>query len=186
MAQSSTGENSSSTSLPWITLAAICAMGILFGAGILVSSRVLSSMTPPPGPHNLTVHTPVADLRIEKRNEVGPGLPLYPHAALLVAGTSTSEALPTAKHPRSELTTYYTDDVPPLVDSWYLQHLGSEFVRHQVGEPGAPPELDEVRATTDSIAFLGQRGDQVRIVTLASNSTGTSITFVRFTKRPAE
>lgn len=185
MAQGST-EGNSSNSLFWMTVAFVCAMGILFGTGILVSSQVLSSMARPAGADNLTMHTPAADLRMEKRNEIGPGLPVYPHAALLLAGANTGEALPHAKHPQSQITTYYTDDVPQLVESWYLQHLGSEFVRHTVGEPQAPPELDEVAVPIDSIAFLGQRGDQIRLVTLTSNANGTRIILVRLAKPQAE
>lgn len=186
MAQSSTEGSSSSKSLLWMMVALVCALGILFGVGIDLSSRVLSSMARPAGANNLTVHTPIADLRVEKPNEIGPGLPLYPHAALLLSGTNTAGALPHPKHAQSQMTTYYTDDVPPLVDSWYLQHLSGEFARHQVGEPQAPPEVDEVPAPIDSIVFLGQRGDQIRMVTLTSNSTGTRITLVRFTKSPTE
>jgi hypothetical protein len=185
MAQGSTQGDSSSSSLSWIMVAAICAMALLFGAGILVSARVFSSMAAPKGGSSLTVHTRTADLRLEKPSEVGPGLPLYPHASLLLSGTNTGAVLPHAKHADSQLTNYYTEDVPPLVDSWYLQHLGSEFVRHTVGEAQAPRELDEVSASSDSISFLGKRGDQVRVVTLTSNSAGTIITLLRFTSAPA-
>lgn len=184
MAQSSTAGRSASSL--WMMAALVCAMGILFGAGILISSRVLSSMAPPPGSNSLTAHTPTADLRVEDRNEIGPGLPLYPRAALLLSGANTGEALPHAKHAGSQMTTYYTEDVPPLVDDWYLQHLSGEFVRHKVGEPQSPAELDEISAPIDSVAFLGRRGNQVRMVTLTSNSTGTRITLVRFGKPSAE
>ena len=186
MAQGSTQGGFSSSSISWTMVAAVCGMGVLFGAGVLVSSRVLSSMTRPSGSDNLTVHTRAADLRLEKPSEIGPGLPLYPHAALLLSETNTGEPLPRAKHAQSQMTTYYTGDVPPLVDSWYLQHLSSEFVRHTVGEPQAPAELDEISAPVDSVTFLGKRGDQVRMVTLTSNSMGTRITLVRFTKPAAE
>lgn len=186
MAQSSTGGSSSSSSLFWMMVAIVCAMGILFGAGILLSSRVLSSMATPAGADKVTVHTPIADLRFEKPNEIGPGLPLYPRAVLLLPGTNSGEAMPQARHAQSQMTTYYTEDVPPLVDSWYLQHLSAEFVRHKFGEPEAPAELGEVSSPIDSVAFLAKRGDQVRMVTLTSNSSGTRITLVRFTKRQGE
>jgi hypothetical protein len=143
-------------------------------------------MTRPAGADNLTAHTPKADLRLEKPNEIGPGLPLYPHSALILSETNAGEALPHAKHAQTQMTTYYTGDVPPLVDSWYLQHLSGEFIRYTVGRPTAPPELDEISPPVDSIAFLGKRGDQVRMVTLASNDAGTRITLVRFMKPQAE
>jgi hypothetical protein len=167
-------------------LAMVCAVGILLGAGIAVSSRVLSSMSSPAGAGSLTAHTATADFRVEKLNDVGPGLPLYPHAVLLLPGTEGGEATPQKPHVQLQTTGYYTEDMRDLVDSWYLQHLGTEFVRHKVGDPQAPDELSEVTVPSDSVVFVGKRGDQVRLVTLTSNSSGTRITLVRFAKRQAE
>ena len=186
MAQGSSEGISSSSSISWMMAAVVGAMLVLFGAGIVVTSRVFSSMVNPPGGNTLTMHTPRADLRVEKPNETGPGLPLYPRAVLLVLGANFGQAMPRAKHAQSQMTTYYTEDVPPLVESWYLQHLSAEFARHTIGESQGPAELDEIPAPVDSVAFLGMRGDQVRMVTLTSASTGTRITLVRFANPPAE
>jgi hypothetical protein len=186
MAQTSGAGSSYSKYVFWMMVALFCAIGIILGVAIHFSSRLLSSMGTRSGSDNLTVHTPTADFRVEKLNDIGPALPLYPHAVLLLPGTNAGEAMPQRRHAQLQTTTYYTEDTRELVDSWYLQHLGSEFVRQNVGDPQAPDELTEVAVPTDSVVFIGKRGDQVRMVTLTSNSSGTRITQVRFTKRQAE
>jgi hypothetical protein len=186
MAQSSAAGSSSSTSLFWMMLAAGSVFVTLLGGGIFVSSRVLSSMGARAGADTLTAHTPTGDFRVEKLNDIGPGLPLYPRAALLVPGTNAGEPLPKGPHAQVQTTTYYTEDTRDLVDSWYLQHLGPEFVRHKAGDPQPPAELSEVPVPADSIAFAGKRGEQVRIVSLTSNSSGTRIMLLRFVKHQAE
>ncbi|HXN51908.1 MAG TPA: hypothetical protein VN943_08230 [Candidatus Acidoferrum sp.] len=186
MAQSSGAEGSSSNSLFWMMVAVVSAVVILVGAGVFASSRVISSMASRAGAENLTVHTPTADFRVEQLNDIGPGLPLYPRAVLLLPGTIVDETMPQSTHARLQTTAYYTDDTRDLADSWYLQHLSAEFARHKVGDPQPPDELSEVIVPVDSVVFVGKRGDQVRMVTLTSNSSGTRITLVRFTKRQAE
>jgi hypothetical protein len=186
MAQASSGGSSSSNSLFWMMLAAGSVFMILLGGGIFVSSRVLSSMGTRAGADTITAHTPTGDFRVEKLSEIGPGLPLYPRAALLLPGTNADEPLSKGPHVRLQTTTYYTEDTRDLVDSWYLQHLGPEFVRHKAGDPQPPEELSEVPVPTDSIAFAGKRGEQVRIVSLTSNSSGTRIMLLRFAKHQAE
>jgi hypothetical protein len=186
MAQNSSAGNSSSNSLFWMMLAAGSVFFVLLGGGIFVSSRVLSSMGTPAGAGTLTAHTPTGDFRVEKLNDIGPGLPLYPRAVLLLPGTNAGEPLLKGPHAQVQTTTYYSEDTRDLVDSWYIQHLGAEFVRHRVGDPQAPDELNELPVPADSIAFAGRRGEQVRIVSLTSNSTGTRIVLLRFAKHQAE
>jgi hypothetical protein len=186
MAQTSGSGSSYSSYLFWMMVALVCAVGIILGVAFHLSSRLLFSMAPPSGADSLTAHTRTADFRVEKLNDIGPGLPLYPHAVLLLPGTNAGEAMPQKPRVRLQTTTYYTEDIRELVDSWYLQHLGAEFVRHSAGDPQAPGELTDVAVPADSIVFIGKRGDQVRMVTLTSNSSGTTITQVRFTKRQGE
>jgi hypothetical protein len=186
MAQTSAAGSSSSNSLFWMMLAAGSVFVILLGGGIFVSSRVLSSMRSPAGAGAVTAHTPTGDFRVEQLKDIGPGLPLYPRAILLVPGGSAGAALPQGPHSQLQTTTYYTDDTRESVDSWYLQHLGAEFVRHKIGDPHPPEELSDLPVPTDSIAFAGRRGEQVRVVSLVSNSSGTQIMLVRFVKHQAE
>ena len=185
MAQSSSA-GASSNSVLWMMVAVVCVIVVLLGAGIFASSRVISSISAPAGSGNLTAHTPSTDFRVQHVNDVGPGLPLYPHAVLLLPGTNGAEAAPQKSNPSLQTTTYYTEDTRDLVDSWYLQHLNSEFVRHTPGDAQTPPDLNEVTVPPDSIVFFGKRGNQIRMAILSPNSSGTKITLLRFTNRPAE
>jgi hypothetical protein len=142
-------------------------------------------MSRPVGASSLTAHTPTADFLVEQPTEVGPGLPLYPHAVLFLPGAS-DEPILQKPHAHLQTTTYYTDDTRGLVESWYLQHLSPEFVRYKDGDPQVPEELNEMTVPDDSIVFVGKRGNQVRMATLTTNSAGTKITLLRFTKNQSK
>ena len=61
-----------------------------------------------------------------------------------------------------------------------------EFARQDSGPKKLPPALHGSQISDDDIAFVGERGDQVRAVSLSAEDTGTKITLLRsFTKPPA-
>lgn len=179
-------DSSSSKSLLWMMIALFCGLGILLGGGIFTASRVLRSMQFRAMGEKLTVHTPAADLRVEKTNEVGPGLPIYPHASLVLPGENVGTATPGGNQAEVQAVTYHTNDIRDIVESWYLGHLGAEFVRHDAGDKVFPEAFREARISDDYITFVGERSEQVRIAAMAPDSTGTKITLVRFTKHAGQ
>jgi hypothetical protein len=49
-----------------------------------------------------------------------------------------------------------------------------------------PEVFHESHISDDDITFVGERGDQVRVVSLATEDMGTKITFLRSSKSPTE
>ena len=133
-----------------------------------------------------TVHTGDGDWRVERPSEVGPGLPVYPEASLVLGGRS---GLPTApKHNQAEVytTIYHSTDPSEFVDDWYLKHLGPEFAPSNGADQEIPGILHDASISDKDVTFVGERGDQIRIVAIAMDSTGTEIKLVRSTKRESQ
>src|ERR1700674_3591767 len=86
MAKSSSdsGGASSSKSLLFMMIALTCGFGVLLGGGLLMASRVINALGIRAGSDKTTVRTPLGEFRVEKAKEVGPGLPVYPAAALVL------------------------------------------------------------------------------------------------------
>lgn len=74
--------------------------------------------------------------------------------------------------------TYHTNDPREMVDHWYAQHLGPDFLRHDAAKP-VPEALRQMYVPANDITFVGERGSQVRVVDLGEDSTGTKITLQR-------
>ena len=164
-------------------IALFCGLGVLLGGGFFVASRVLPSMAFRAEGEKLTARTPIGDLRVEKVNEVGPGLPIYPNASLVLPGHDTLAPAPKTSLAEVQTTTYHTNDIREIVDSWYVEHLGPEFVRRDAGNSVFSDAIRGAHISDDNIAFVAERGDQVRIVALTPDPIGTKITLLRFSKR---
>jgi hypothetical protein len=175
--------DSSFKSLPWMKLALSCGLALLIGGGIYMTShlgRALQFYTPS---SEGTVRTGDGDWRVERPSEVGPGLPVYPEASLVLAERG---GLPTGpKHNQAEVYTaiYHSTDPSEFVNDWYLKHLGPEFAPNSGSDQEIPGILLDARISDKDVTFVGERGDQIRIVAIAVDSTGTEIKLVRSTKR---
>lgn len=185
MADTSAGESSSSKSLLWMMLAFFGGLGILLGGGMLLASRVMHTAGLSAAMNKNTMHTPVGSYRLEKESAVGPGMPLYPHAFLIVPGEdNAAQAIHNAKI-GVDAVNYHSADLRDTVDAWYSKHLGPEFQRHDAGETPTPSIYQDLPVSDKDIAFVAQRGLQVRIVALSLDATGTKITLIRFDKPAA-
>lgn len=186
MADAPASGSSSSKSLMWMSVALFGGMAVLLGGGLFLAGRVVRSvgMSASAGPN--VVRTPGGGLRVEREKEVGPGIPMYPHASLVIPGEK--EAVQAAKDAENNTTrvVYLTTDPRDLVDQWYQDHLAKDFQRHDAGET---PQLDvfrDARVSGDDIAFLAERESHTRIVALTMDATGTRITLIRIDKPSAE
>jgi len=159
---------------------------VLLGGGLLMASRVINALGIRAGSDKTTVRTPLGDFRFEKAKEVGPGLPVYPAASLLLPGAAAHVASNDAE-PQVIVSTYHTNSSREYVANWYVEHLSPEFARQDAGPKKLPEAFRDSRISDDDIAFVGERGEQVRVVALAIDEMGTKITLLRsYTKPPAQ
>ena len=99
MAESSaSGESSSSKSLMFMTIAVFFGLSCLLGGGLFLANRVVRSIGLVAATSRDTIRTPAGSFRIEKQNDVGPGLPVYPN---------TEMVLPTEKATSQEVAFSY-------------------------------------------------------------------------------
>jgi hypothetical protein len=173
---------SSSESLFWVKLALSCGLALLLGGGIFMASRLGHALQFRAAGNESTIHTADGDWRVERPNEVGPGLPVYPDAGLVLPGGGSAPA-PRNNHPDMYTATYYSTDPSEFVGNWYLKHLGPEFARANSADPELQPILRYASIGDNDVTFVGERGDQISVVAIATDANGTKITLVRSAKR---
>jgi hypothetical protein len=187
MAQSaSSGESSSSKSLFFMMAAIFCGFAILLSAGLLMTSRVIHALQLRSEGDKSIVRTPLGDYRVEKAKEVGPGLPVYPQASLVLPGGAPVRLPVNDSQPQVLASTYHTNSSREYVADWYLGHLSPEFVRQDPGPKNLPEVFQESHITEADTIFVGERGDQVRLVCLTTEDMGTKIILLRSAKQPSQ
>jgi hypothetical protein len=186
MAESAADGSSSSKSLLWMMIAVFIGLSGLLGGGLFLANRMVRSMGLAAATSKGTIRTPAGSFRLEKQGEVGPGLPVYPNAAMVLPTDKATSLAIEERRAGISTVTYQTRDTRGSVDLWYSQHLGPEFARHDSGEKPLPEVFRDARVSDSDIAFLAQRGRQVRIVALSLDATGTSISLLRFDKSPGQ
>jgi len=181
---SASGGGSSSRSLLFMMIALTCGFCVLLSGGLLMASRVINALGLRAGSDKTTVRTPLGEFRLEKAKEVGPGLPVYPAATLVLAGSAAAHLPLTDDQPQVLSSTYHTNTSREYVATWYLEHLSPEFARQDSGPKKLPEALRNAHISDDDIAFVGERGDQIRVVELALDEIGTKITLLRSYTKP--
>lgn len=184
---SSAGNSSSSRSLMWMMVALFTGLGVMMGGGLFLASRLVRAMglAAATGGKD-TVHTPIGSFRLEKEDQVGPGLPVYPRSSLELPGDDATGTVLREAQNGIATATYHTTDARDFVDGWYAKHLSPDFTRHDAGEKPQPDIFHEVRVSEDDIAFLAERGGKVRIVRLSTDATGTTICLIQTNARASE
>jgi hypothetical protein len=186
MGKSSSDSAPSSKSLLFMMIAMTCGFCILLGVGLLMASRVIGALGLRAGSDKTTVRTPLGEFRVEKATEVGPGLPVYPASTLVLPGAAAHLSAGDDR-PQVISSTYHTNSSREYVANWYVEHLSPEFARQDAGPKKLPEAFRDSRISDDDVAFVGERGEQVRVVALAIDEMGTKITLLRsYTKPPAQ
>jgi hypothetical protein len=183
---SSAGNSSASKSLMWMMIALFSGMAVLLGGGVFLAGRIVRSVGLTATASKDTVTTPIGSFRMELQDRVGPGLPVYPHASLELPSESAAVGAIKEGQAGVRAVTYHTMDTRDFVDSWYSKHLSPEFTRHDAGDKPLPDIFRDAQVSESDIAFVAERGQQVRIVALSLDSTGTNISLIRFEKAAAQ
>jgi hypothetical protein len=87
--------------------------------------------------------------------------------------------------PQVVSSTYHTNSSREFVVNWYVEHLSAEFARQDSGPKKLPEEFRNSHISDDSVTFVGERGDQIRLVDLAEDDGGTKIMLLRSAKPAA-
>jgi hypothetical protein len=178
----SSGTASSSKSLMWMMIALFGGLAVLLGMGLFVASRAVRSMGLSAANGKDTIHTPGGTFRLEKEAEVGPGLPVYPRASLIVPDDDAAAAAIKQAQKGIEVSAYQSNESRDFVDSWYMKHLSPEFTRHDAGDRPADPLYADAHVLESDIVFVAERDQKVRVVALSENPSGTKISLIRFDK----
>jgi hypothetical protein len=113
-------------------------------------------------------------------------LPVYPASTLVLPGAAAHLSAGDDR-PQVISSTYHTNSSREYVANWYVEHLSPEFARQDAGPKKLPEAFRDSRISDDDVAFVGERGEQVRVVALAIDEMGTKITLLRsYTKPPAQ
>ena len=144
-----------------------------------MASRVIQAMQLRAGSDKSTVRTPIGDFRYEKAQEVGPSLPVYPQAILVLPSVAEGHLSANDDSDQVVSSTYHTNAAREFVANWYMEHLSSEFTRQDSGPKKLPEVFQKSHIADDDIAFVGERGDQVRLVALSADENGTKISLLR-------
>jgi hypothetical protein len=181
----SAGESSASKSLLFMMIAMTCGVCILVGGGFLMTSRLINTLALRNSSDKATVRTPLGDFMVDKAKEIGPTLPVYPASTLVLPGTQAARLPSSESLPQVVTSNYHTNSSREYVANWYAEHLSPEFVRQDSGPKNLPEAFRESHISEDDIAFVGERGDQIRVVVLGSDSMGTKIALLRSAKEAA-
>lgn len=150
-----------------------------------MASRVINALGLRSSSDKTTVRTPIGDYRLEKAQQVGPGLPVYPASSLVLPGPEAAHLAETGgDQPQVVSSTYHTNSSREFVVNWYVEHLSAEFARQDSGPKKLPEEFRNTRIPDEDVTFVGERGDQIRVVDLAEDDGGTKITLLRSARPP--
>ncbi|HUL14765.1 MAG TPA: hypothetical protein VLV88_02120 [Terriglobales bacterium] len=175
--------SSSSKSLMWMTAALFAGMAVLLTGGLFLAGRVVRSYGIRASLGSNTVQTKQGTYRLEREREVGPAVPMYPHASLVVPGDD--EAAQAAKDAQNGIARviYESDDSTEFIDKWYQDHLPQGFERHDAETPRSEI-LTAAGVRDNDIAFDATKNGHTRVVVISELMGGTTkISIVRI-ERP--
>ena len=170
----------------WMMLALFGGLAVLLGAALFVASRAVRSIGLSAAGARDSIHTPGGTFRLQKETDVGPGLPVYPRASLIVPDDQAAAAAIKQAQQGIEVSSYYSSDTRDFVDGWYGKHLSPEFARHDAGSQPAGSFYRDAHISQNDIVFVAEREKMVRAVALSLDPSGTKILLIRFDKSSGE
>jgi hypothetical protein len=173
--------NGTSKSLFWMTSGFVAGLALLLGGAFFMASRVVNAFQMANEGEKSVIRTAQGEFRLERPNQIGPGLPVYP-GAILVLPTHVSKLDVAQKSDDGPVAaSYHSTDSHSAIDMWYRDHLSKEFHRYDLTQEQLPEIFRSPRISAGNEAFVAARGSELRIVTLAADPTGTKITLGRAT-----
>jgi hypothetical protein len=156
---------------------------VLVLAGLLLASLFIRSVHVSETGKQVEIDTPAGALRVNGDQTHPTGLPVYPGAkprdsqgaaVELSAASGASLGIATEK--------YLAPGDLGEVSEWYKQKLGPSYRRE---EHGSATHREHVSSDAD-VAYVYEKGDNVRIVALTKKSDGIEIELVRIGKKEVQ
>ena len=181
MSESSvSGSSSQSKSLMYMMVGFFVGIVILLSVGFLLVHRVMQTVGLAAASTNgNTVRTSSGSYRFEKPDQLGPALPAYPRATLELPAMSDGATAIKEAHQGVTVSTYHTTDAHDFVETWYSQHLTSEFKRREAGDKAFADILKGAKVADNDAVFVAERGSRTRILALSEDQGGTQILLIR-------
>src|SRR5215813_7069572 len=124
---SASGNASQSKSLMYMMVGFFFGTVALLGVGFLLVNRVIHTVGLSASGNANTVRTSNGSYTLERPDQIGPALPVYPRATLELPAVSDTAAAIKEAQAGMTVSTYHTTDARDFVETWYSQHLNPEF-----------------------------------------------------------
>jgi hypothetical protein len=182
---SASGNASQSKSLMYMMVGFFFGTVALLGVGFLLVNRVINTVGLSASGNANTVRTSSGSYTLEKLDQIGPALPVYPRGTLELPAVSDTPAALKQAQAGITVSTYHTTDARDFVESWYGQHLNPEFKVRDTESKTATEILRAASVSEKDKAFIAERGSRTRVVVLSEDEGGTKILLIRADK-PSE
>jgi hypothetical protein len=130
------------------------------------------------------IETPAGSLRVNGDQAHATGLPVYPGAQPLKSegGANVEFSAQSGAGMGLANEKYSTSDDLDEVSDWYKQRLGPGYKRE---DRSTAKRSDQVSSNAD-VAYVYEKGDNVRVVALTKKSDGIEIELVRIGKKEVQ
>lgn len=167
----------------WVLGFAGAALILLIVGGLAIARLVVKNVRVAHKGQQVEVATPVGDFSVTSTPAKDVGLPVYPGATPVEPGKNVELGLPEEEGVGIAAAKYCSTDPLGRVDAWYRGHLGPEF-RRETGDKNGNIRVHGIM--TEGVAYVAEKGDDVRVVAMSKKLGGIEIALLRIGKRMAQ
>jgi hypothetical protein len=156
---------------------------VLIVGGLLLASLFIRRVHVSDTGKQVEIETPAGALRVNNDRLHSTGLPVYPDAKRIESEGSGVELSAPGGAGLAIATEKYTASVDlERVSQWYQQHLGPGYEREEHGSMTHRQHVD----SSAYVAYVYEKGDNVRVVALTRKSEGIEIELLRIGKKEVQ
>jgi len=167
----------------WILAIVGGGLVVLVLGGVLLASLFIRRVHVSETGKQVEIETPAGALRVEGDQPHSTGLPVYPGSKPLESqGSGVELSAPSGAALGIATEKYKTPASLDEVTAWYAQKLGPGYERE---DHGSGSHREHVSSDAD-VAYVYEKGDNVRVVGLTKKSDGVEIELVRIGKKEVQ
>jgi hypothetical protein len=167
----------------WILAIVAGGFVVLVLGGLLVASMFIHRIHVSDTGKQVEIETPAGALRVNNDRLHPTGLPVYPDAKRIESeGSGVELSAPGGAGLAIATEKYMASDDLDKISDWYQQKLGPGYQRE---EHGSATHRQHVNSDAD-VAYIYEKGDNVRVVALTKKSDGIEIELLRIGKKEVQ